>query len=394
MIGTKFLSQAVALDTLQTDKLNIIKAPTGSGKTYFALTAIPATLTDAVHQVVYLIDTINGREQILKNYNARPMYRYWDVEVNGEALNFEDDDRIVIITYAKFGILLEKYPDFHTHFEYIICDELHSLFNFARFGQQPNAHSIAKHGIERAVRNGHTKVIALSATPERIKREFDAPHCDVPVDDSDLIHYETRQVIPYTNLDYLLTTLEPSETGICFVSHITTMKAIEAEARELGLNPISIWSIRNTDHAMSEEQLNARKHLLNNFEIPAEYNLLIINASSETSLKIKSHVDYVIVHSMDNETQVQVRGRVNSDLSCLYLPSNDPSALTVPEDFLNRPLFTQDKAELCDIINQSNEFYRQYKWPTIHKRLIECGYCISEGRRGNQRFAVITQPQE
>ena len=64
MIGTKFLSQAVALDTLQTDKLNIIKAPTGSGKTYFALTAIPATLTDAVHQVVYLIDTINGREEL------------------------------------------------------------------------------------------------------------------------------------------------------------------------------------------------------------------------------------------------------------------------------------------------------------------------------------------
>ena len=234
-------SEVVELDTLKNDKLNIIKAPTGSGKTFFALTAIPATLTDAVHQVVYLIDTINGKEQILKNYNARSIYHHWDVEVKDDALFFETDERIVIITYAKFGILLEKYPDFHTHFEYIICDELHSLFNFARFGQQPNAHSIAKRGIERAVRNGHTKVIALSATPERIKREFDAPYCDVPVDDSDLIHYETRQVIPYTNLDYLLTTLEPSETGLCYVSHITTMKAIEAEARELGLNPISIW---------------------------------------------------------------------------------------------------------------------------------------------------------
>ena len=69
--GTKYLSEVVKLDALQKDHLNIIKAPTGSGKTYFALTAIPATLTDAVHKVVYLIDTINGREQILQNYNAR-----------------------------------------------------------------------------------------------------------------------------------------------------------------------------------------------------------------------------------------------------------------------------------------------------------------------------------
>ena len=58
MVGNSYLSELVNLDMLQKDKLNIIKAPTGSGKTYFALTAIPASLTDAVHKVVYLIDTI------------------------------------------------------------------------------------------------------------------------------------------------------------------------------------------------------------------------------------------------------------------------------------------------------------------------------------------------
>ena len=55
---------------LQAGKLNIIKSPTGSGKSYFALTAIPQTLTDATHRLVYLIDTINGKEQILNNYHA------------------------------------------------------------------------------------------------------------------------------------------------------------------------------------------------------------------------------------------------------------------------------------------------------------------------------------
>ena len=132
---------------LAKDKLNIIRAPTGSGKTYFALTAIPAAMPDAVHKVVYLIDTINGKKQILKNYNAKPIYREWETEISGEALYFETESRIVIITYAKFGILLERNPDFHKYFDYIICDELHSLIKFQYFSEQPNSHSIAKHGL-------------------------------------------------------------------------------------------------------------------------------------------------------------------------------------------------------------------------------------------------------
>ena len=67
MKGSKYLSEMVDVSLLKKDKLNIIKAPTGSGKTYFALTHIPALVKDAVHNVVFLIDTINGKEQILRN---------------------------------------------------------------------------------------------------------------------------------------------------------------------------------------------------------------------------------------------------------------------------------------------------------------------------------------
>lgn len=144
MLGTKYLSELVKPDMLAKDKLNIIKAPTGSGKTYFALTAIPAMLHDALHKVVYLIDTINGKEQLLRNYNARPIYRGWAGEVSEEGIFFVGDERVVIITYAKFGYLLEQEPDFHTHFDYIICDELHSLIEFQYFAAQPNLHSVLR----------------------------------------------------------------------------------------------------------------------------------------------------------------------------------------------------------------------------------------------------------
>lgn len=70
MTGTKYLSELVDVSLLRQDKLNIIKSPTGSGKSYFALHTIPGLVRDAVHKVVYLIDTVNGKEQIVKNYNA------------------------------------------------------------------------------------------------------------------------------------------------------------------------------------------------------------------------------------------------------------------------------------------------------------------------------------
>ena len=54
MKGSKFLSEMVDVSLLKKDRLNIIKAPTGSGKTYFALTHIPNLAADAIHNVVYV----------------------------------------------------------------------------------------------------------------------------------------------------------------------------------------------------------------------------------------------------------------------------------------------------------------------------------------------------
>lgn len=56
--------------------------------------------------IVYLIDTISGKEQILQDYNARMLYRMRATELDG--INFDDDmfetyKHIVINTYAKNG---------------------------------------------------------------------------------------------------------------------------------------------------------------------------------------------------------------------------------------------------------------------------------------------------
>lgn len=390
MVGTKYLSELVDVSALQKGRLNVIKSPTGSGKTYFALQHIPSLTEDALHDVVYLIDTINGKEQIIQNYNAISEYRNWSKEVDAGGMWFDPNRNVVVITYAKFGVLIEKHPHFYENFSYIICDEIHSLLKFQYFSRQPNYHSVARAGLERAVKNGNSIVIALTATPNTISKEFSAPAVEILVDQTELIHYEVGQTVGYTRLDAVLSEVEVGSVGLCYLSRISQMKAFEEQARKAGFSPVSIWSVNNLDHKMTESQLNARECVLKDFSIPEQYDLLIINSSSETSLKIKSPVDYVIVHSTNPDTQVQVRGRVNSDLKTLYLPVEGTPVVRVPQAYIGRKLFTEDKRELISALNLRNPANnRPYGWTTIKSLLIDNDYFITEGRSNNLRYTII-----
>ncbi len=400
MKGTKYLSELVDASLFQKDKLNIIKAPTGSGKTYFALQYIPSLLDNVLHKVVYLIDTINGREQILENYNARAENREWIKTAGMDGIWFLPEDKesnkqIVVITYAKFGTLLSRYSDFYDRFDYIICDELHNLPRFQHFSQIPNCHSVAKMGIECAVRNSKTTVIALSATPKPIIRGFRVPCYEIPINQEKLIQYEVCFTEKYIGLEDVLEELDTAEIGMLYTGRITAMIEVEEQVRAMGFSPISIWSISNKDHPMTEEQLSARETILKQYTIPPQYNFLIINSSAETSIKIKSPVDYVIVNSTNPDTQVQVRGRVNRDLKKLYLRSDGTPVVSVPEEFLNQRLFQEDKGDLAEVLNVRNPVNnRRYRWNKLKDILVENGYEISEGRFENRRYSIIKPTSE
>mgnify|MGYP002589909923 FL=1 len=389
MTGTKYLSELVDCSELQKGRLNVIQAPTGSGKTYFALHHIPSLTQDALHNVVYLIDTINGKEQIVQNYNATSEYYGWSKEVEEGGMWFEPSNRVVVITYAKFGLLYEKNFDFYKHFSYIICDEIHSLLRFQYFSQIPNYHSIARQVLEQAVKQETGVVIALTATPASIRSQFHAPSVEIPIDQTELKQYEVRQVIGYTNLDALLSQVEIGTVGICYFSRIRQMIAFEEKAKELGFSPACIWSINNKEHPMTEEQLEVRRSILENWTIPPQYDLLIINSSSETSLKIKSPVDYVIVHSTNLDTQVQVRGRVNSDLQTLYLPVEGNPEIIVPAEYLGKRLFREEKQAMIEALNLRNPNNRPYGWETVKNLLLDNDYSITDGRERNKRFVII-----
>lgn len=394
MKGTKYLSEMIDMGMMKKDKLNIIKAPTGSGKTYFALTYIPSLVHNALHSVIYLIDTINGKEQIVNNYDATSEYWGWAKEVDEDGMWFADDKRVVVLTYAKFGYLCQHYADFHANFDYIICDELHSLFHFQDYSPKPNLHSVALMGIRSAINNTKTTVVALTATPSIVKDKLNSPYYELPIDQDVLIHYDQEQIIPFTDWEYVLSSMDIADVGLFYTSRVSKMKAVESKAKEMGFSPVCVWSIRNQDHTMTDEQLAVRDSVLKGYSIPKGYNLLIINSSSETSLKIKSHVDYVIVDSTAPDTQVQVRGRVNSDLKNLFLLNDGSTPMEIPDEFMGVELYTEDKARLCEFVNLKDPYNVPYRWTTIHRLLTDWGYQVMDGRKNNRRYSVITLPSE
>ena len=107
MKGSKYLSEAVNIEDLRLNELNLIKAPTGCGKTTFAVNTIPAVCEDYAHKAVFLIDSVNGKEQVLKNQNTMPATSEWISGIAADGIWFDDTDRLVIMTYAKFGTIME-----------------------------------------------------------------------------------------------------------------------------------------------------------------------------------------------------------------------------------------------------------------------------------------------
>ena len=394
MKGSRFLTELVDCSTFQKGKLNLIEAPTGCGKTYFALKHIPALVKNPLYKVAFLIDTTNGKEQIMRKYHSAPATLDWQKSVETEMINFADEQHIVAMTYAKFGKMCERDASFVDKLDYIICDEIHSLILFMHIPSPDAYHKIAKLEIERVVRGGKATVIALTATPRKVHQWLRCEVNQIEVDKEQLVQFETKQTVGYNSLKTIINKVSKDEIGLCYTRQIRKMKEIEAMAAAAGLSPICVWSTNNTEHPMNENQLAARKEILESSAIPPQYNLLIINSSSETSIKIESHVDYVIVDCKDEDSQVQVRGRVNSDLERLYVPSDKVSSLDVGEDFLNRKLFDSDKEALCEDLCIYKPGKKEiYKWPGIRKRLLASGYLLQDGRENNRRYTIITLPE-
>lgn len=134
MINGSYLSDAININDLKYGCINLIKSNCGSGKSYFSIHCLAQKASNLSH-VVYLTDSAAMRDSLSKEPNCK-IYDVSDkVIMNGEMLNFESG-KIIVMTYAKMGLLLKYYPNAFNAIEIIICDELHRIADFIEMSRK------------------------------------------------------------------------------------------------------------------------------------------------------------------------------------------------------------------------------------------------------------------
>ena len=176
MEDKKFLSDVLDVSQFQKGKLNVVQAPCGSGKSSAAINII-APLASHPYKALYLIDTRSGCQRIAKEKNLTlPCLFYDDDIVNGGFDSEFDKTKVVVATYAKFGVWCSQHPAFADNFEVIICDEVHNLVQFSAFGENGNFTAIARDSICEAIKRGKTLFVGITATPDFLSKLYCPKH--------------------------------------------------------------------------------------------------------------------------------------------------------------------------------------------------------------------------
>lgn len=403
-----YVKDVVNLNSIQYSTLNLLVSPVGTGKTTFALESL-CQLATHKHFMIYLIDTVAGRDKIVYHPNAMSYNDSWRWELERN-FGFFDNDLIVAMTYAKFGSLVLHCPWFLDNVQLVVCDELDNVFwsigaDRGKLKKQYPCYSAER--IEREMkktsnvyaalntlqslwRGGKCRVVAMTATPKKIYSHYGEEVHVVPLT-QELEGYKTPPPIYYNNLAYEFSHLEKGKHAIVYLSSISRTKQQMELLIQRGLRVGAIWSLGNKDHPMSDEQKQLRDYIIKERAIPDNIDVLFINKSLERCVDIFGDVAAIYIHSREEDTIIQARGRYRGDLERLYVLGCNEEEIEVPAEFLDRPLFTEDKQALAAVLNLRGAGGRLEMWTTIKKRLEdENNFTVEElPRKNNKRSCII-----
>lgn len=408
MKGTQRISDLITdPDMILPGRINIIEANVSAGKTRFALYTLPAWTGNA-ERILYLIDTTNGEMYIQRNMNTvdRQMYAFCDY--NTKHVWGENADRkMPVMTYAGFGAeVLHNHGNFKwLDFDYIVCDEMQNLVNYRKMDWTSTCLMAAEFALRIVASEGTAKIIGMSATPKTIREHFGSLCRDVPFDRTDLCQLETMAMIPYSKrtIEELIQQ-NRDKTGILYVTTIESMEKYIAYANSIGVHANGFWSpSSNTQkkYPYTVEQRVLRKIVLEQETIPDNTDLLVINAASQTCIKVKHEnrvVDYMIVHDKNEEVQTQVRGRYDGDLNEFYFHDEAAAIYVecppVPKGFLNVRLYAEGQRRLCEYLAlERPKKAGYYSMPTVVKVLSANGYSVvkkKDSKKNGAYYYVIS----
>ena len=412
-----FLSDIIDFDKVGGYRyLNLIVAPCGSGKTTLALNHL-APMYGNPARALYLIDTVAGQDQLLQNPRFRCYDKDWREYFSDTPI--KDDGKVVVMTYARFGTLCKYFPNWHIGLDTIICDEIHKLFEMMLWNQAANIpraeniYAIAWDFIFSAFYLEQVPAVyGLTATPEALyehfhdkdnfyeedprffKKKLERYIYMVPLYGTPR-HYEQKSTENYNSLTMLCHQLPSDKKGIIYVPRIAQMTKCIEILQKRGIKAIGIWSPNNQDWWMDKQQYAVRQHIIETASIPDDVDILLINKSCETSINIKSHIDYMVVHSSQADVQTQAIGRYRNDLALVYLYDPDIwDDIILPEEMLNTPLYKENIDEYIKEQDIRDEHGHIMKQPHFLKHITMWGYEVqSKKKKGGKRYHIITKEE-
>jgi len=337
-----FLSEAINLADISTNHLNIIKAPCGCGKTQFAIDTLPQLATSR-NQVLMLIDTTVGKNRILKEEGTVAYSKMWRESVLDQ--NYfhwaEHEEDINVMTVYAFGLLLQRDTKFINKLRVIACDEFHNAFAFREFASDATAYERAIDNLKYLSIKPDCYVVALSATPNKIDRDFDAA-AQYITPTRELRSFEDKDTRHYRHLEHCINIIQPGMKCLLYIPFIQDMKRYRDILQKEGIVCEAVWSQHNTKHDMSDGQYAVLRHIVDKEVFPDDIDTLIINASCGTCININGKIDRVIVHDDDPDIVEQARGRYRNDLDILYKLDKKHIDVVSLEGYLDRPLYVED----------------------------------------------------
>lgn len=405
---TIYLSDDLTKEKFTLGTINLIQAQCGSGKTTAAFKTIPNLLNLDPNQGLYLIDTSAGEYEFVKMGYCN----YYD-KIKREYMFHDDHTKPTVMTYAKFGSLIKQKLIFPSDYQYIVADEIHSLvtpiaINRGKLKNQfPQAFPweindmlkmtcftyIAAEAIHDAATENHIWVFGLTATPQKLAyiQAFDKIINEVKI--SQQLHaYEIISSFTYTQIEPILSKFIPDSTKrIFYFNTVAELIKYRDMLLESGRKAEALWS---TNHAknLNTHQLTTREYLLENYKLPEDVQDLLFNAAYLTAINIKDEsIKEAYVHDGNEITRTQVVGRLRQNIPLVgYYDSNtkknqdslklrqDKKMQTafktafVPENYLNVPLFKDEKKKLLEEINYP------FLFPTLKKALLEKDFVVEE----------------
>lgn len=388
MRGTKYLSEVMENIELSKDENNLLLAPIGCGKTYYAIEVL---MNNPDKKYLYLCDNNNLKDQMLREL---PTY-----SSDKDSIIFENIQNILVMTYKEFGhkILYDVNEDFASQFDLIIADEIHSCIEYSEFNQDRDLSSALFYLFRKHL---GTPIIMMTATDyylELMTRKYPQLKNFNVIDllkNKQIKRYIDKVKLYINNISQIKFYLQQSWEGFMFggmkagiyTRQIRDMQRIEKMCIDLGLVPICVWSRNNEKYPLNEEQIDFMDKLLKTGKIKEPYNVFIFNKSSETGINITDeNVDLCIVNSTNLTEQLQSRGRFRKDLNLIVVRTNKnalpPMTITLDEKYLDKWILVDDIKQIPKDLSIKNVNGKDISLSTFTKILEESHYVVQRKRK-------------